>query len=108
MQISSIPQSEILATEGQNGQSGNTQNEKQGQSVTAPRPNWKANLISYKCEEKVHLSRECPHACNSTITESQQAPFVNTQQTSCAGSTLFSSNKHYTFTENNSHIPNYC
>ena len=44
-------------------------------------------LCVYKCREKGHLGRECPHIVSSPIIESQQTPNVSTQQTSCA--TLF-------------------
>ena len=44
MQISSITQSEVIANQKQKSQLGNTQNVNYGQNVTAPRPNWIANL----------------------------------------------------------------
>ena len=45
MQISSILQSKVMATQGDNCQSGNTQNVNQGQNINAPSCNWKANLV---------------------------------------------------------------
>ena len=52
MQISSIPQSEVLAIQGQILQLGNTQPVNQGPTVAASRCNWKANITCYKCGKK--------------------------------------------------------
>ena len=84
----SILQSDVMAIQGQNGQSGNTLTVNQGQNITAPRPNWKANFMCYEGGQKEHLARECSHTGNSTITQSQQTLIISTQQTSCAGPTL--------------------
>ena len=71
------------------GQSGNTQMANQSQHITSPKPNWKAKHTSHQCREKGHVAIECPHTGNFTITQRQQALIVSTQETGCAGPTLF-------------------
>ena len=89
MQISSIPQSQVIANQGQHVQSQNTQPVIQGPIVASPKLNWKANLTFTKCREKRHLAREHSHTVNSVITQNQLILLVYIQRTSCAHPTLF-------------------
>ena len=54
--VTTVPHSEVLAVQGQNGLSGNTQGSNQIQAVNVPRLNWKANITCYNCGEKGHLA----------------------------------------------------
>ena len=83
MQISTAPYWDVLALDGQRSQPRNIQNINDIQDVTVPKLNWKANPTCYKYGEKLYLAQTCPDKGSSAVTQSQQPPTVNTQQTSC-------------------------
>ena len=56
------------------------QNGNQDQIATVPRSNWKENLTCYKCGEKEHLARECPHTGSSVVAQNQQTHAVCANQ----------------------------
>ena len=69
-------------------QSQGSQVKNQNTNVNVPRLNSKTNLTCYKCGDKTHLARKCPHTGNAAVSQPQSTQSPTVSQADMTGTSL--------------------